>query len=470
MKSRQLKIASLSTLSVLALVGCGQQLWEVFYPGPNNYYSYADDVRIAQSGPVVIGSTRDEQNNQSIFLAQYDTKGKFQWDFVVPDYLPAFRYDVQAEVMAVDASGGVFFVAFEHADATSTNHYSGSIQAIKIASDGTELWRKYITGQEVPLANVLIDQSNGNHYLYGFLGGRYALYAYDASGSLLWTFDIPAEAPGGLADELLGGAGGLGSSDGSSLQDYYDQQSAVINQSPVSRIIQKSATYAQLFHSLAVGLDTDSNVFVNTGTEIIKLNSSGVSLNSISETDLGGSIATMSVKGNGIGLLTNSENGVSATILDSSLAILKNDLVGSPGDLSKIKYLDMFDEQTLCFGISNYVENSQAEFSVGAFNVTQGLVGSISFDESLLGYNPVNLEATADRCYFLTLRSNAQDSLYSYTDVIDRNGSLINSISIKDFLSTSMSVDESALHLAGITGSYETNEGTTATLYKYKTK
>jgi hypothetical protein len=89
-------------------------------------------------------------------------------------------------VICVCIKNNIFLVAYEETSGfyylnnDTFNLSDGNIILTKFDSDGNTIWVKRMEGQGgcVALVNLIINQNDGNIYLYG---------SYDSSGNLIWV-------------------------------------------------------------------------------------------------------------------------------------------------------------------------------------------------------------------------------------------------------------------------------------------
>lgn len=408
---------SVIVAALLGMAGCKPALWEQKYPDARERNSRALDLaKIDASGPVVVGQTPlDDLQPQTLFLAHYSTEGELLWDLRFPQYETTLGGD-NNNILALDAEGGSFVVGYERQDGLQW----GDLIVLKVSSDGELLWSRTVIESlgDLQDADVAIDPINQQHYVLATLDDKSetTLFAYDSMGNLQWQYNL---------------------------------------RSDLNRV-----------ESGQIGLDQQGNIFITDQRTLVKLNVNGIVESEIKVANLGiETIDRLAVSGSGIGLVGKADTGYKLMLLNNEFDPVTESIVESEITFQIRSHLAMFDEQSLCFSLHNYIAGEQQV--VGVLSAENGLKMIQHYSDADSYTLPVAAEALPDKCFLARQVFDTEKGRgHTIVETIDKDGEINDSIRISDYFALGLAPDQDAFYAGGLT-LYYTDHETVATTVKY---
>ncbi|NPU91896.1 MAG: hypothetical protein HPY82_08275 [Gammaproteobacteria bacterium] len=413
-----LRVTALAA-AVLGVAACVQQVWQVTYPGPDQY-SFTNSLLVADDGTAYMAGYLDQQ---SIFVAAYNRSGELLWDRVIGGN-GRFAARVLERTLAQDADGNLY-LHWPDLDANASRLY-------KLDQSGNLLLDREL--ENSAFATDLKVGPDGNLYLtsaYGLL-----LNAYTPAGDLLWA---PADADLPEPD----------------LEDYPGIQAASAS---------AVATSGYSVYSVAQLVFVVDRTFYSRAERIVELGATGAVLGEVAAAYLGlqrilRTVATV----DGL-LVAGYQNGVTELlVLNPELAVVSRQELAAGKEAGVALSAN---GSLACVALLGSFESAGATTQL--FQVD--LSGGVHWQQNLVaegkGWQYADVLA-ADTCYFSVQEWNLDGSLNVKTRRYDSKGKATDTIDIPDFGWGGFAVQGKEIYHVGITGEYD-GSVTQATLTKHR--
>ncbi|MDX1694999.1 MAG: hypothetical protein R3208_14635, partial [Ketobacteraceae bacterium] len=368
--------------------------------------------------PTALGSTQSEDRQQALIVNRYSPDGTLQWNQTFPGYRH-LTIGIDSH-LNTDTENNTFVSGLADSDNLSP------VFLAKINPNGEVLWQQELDTGHVVLPHDVAVDGNGNYLL---LADGVRAFA-SADGTPLWHYGGKASCEETICDPEI------------DLDDYPYRRSS-----------------ASLFALLELSVLDNGNIIANFGDSLHLLDTDGTLLRELQAVELG--LARFdSLKDNGEKAVTlgSTNNQLSAFLLDENLnyqPILSFD--SASGGIVSIN-----NNAFICLAVLD-----GEQLNVHTIHGAESNLFSATISDTLTEPVAINTN-NRNECYVSLFEQT--ERVYLRTRVINQKGRLKDTITINDFAAEAVMVNDRIVYSAGITGSYETTEGTRGTLFKHQVR
>lgn len=416
--------------AVLGVAACVKQVWQVTYPGPDNY-SFSNSLLVADNGTAYMAGYINEQ---TLFVAAYDRSGNLLWDRRITGE-GRFAGHGPERALAQDASGNLY-LHWRDID-------TGVDRLYKLDATGNLLFDK-----AMPDGAWLTDMQSGPHDRL-YLTSAYSLdaAAYSSEGDLVW---------------LHSGVGASMATDPERNLEQYPGNGATDSLVNSAGVVANGSLSALTSHQMVFVAD---RTYFGSGISVVELGAAGEVLReaSVGELGLDGIFKTVAADG-GLLVIAQAEDTVVAVVLDADLSeVSRHTLVQS-----RMSYVAANSAGNhVCVGLADSLPSGGAPFQLMQLNGAGQPQWTTPVVRDGSTWEYMDVVAADSSCYLSVQVMYEYTTLLARTQRYDSKGKLTDTISLPDFGWGGVAIQGKDIFHVGITGEYD-GSVTTATLVRHQ--
>lgn len=424
-------------VAAVGMAACVKQVWQVTYPGPENY-SYGAAVVQGQEGLVYMaGRTLDQT-----FVAAYGSNGAERWQVELPGQGAGLLHKIGREI-TIDHQGDLYL---------SWYPIDGSARRlIKLdGKTGTVLLDRALDGVvSLPVTDMRIGP-DGNLYFINSWGNGVVAAAYTPQGDLLWLHESSnVENAGDIEPEPV-----------VSLDDYW--AGAPLGK-PESNAVASQPSQASLWTIQLVFVN--GRALVRAGNQLRELDDHGDVVNERSAADLGlSSLQRVETTADGLLVVGSSGLGVATLVyLDQALNVVSSRTLDA---LASATLLSVRSDGA-CIAIQPNIAEGGAPLHLARLDASGAITWQTPVAIEGGTWEYTYLQAAPSSCYLTAGIYSDVPSVRTLTRRYDSKGKVSDTVSLADFEPSGVLVEGSSIYHVGITGEYD-GSVTDATLVKHQ--